>query len=152
MKSRCIEEKDFYFLSSELREADKNEIEKVTHSANHLNAIYLSYRYADICKVIVDKDNQPIFVYGVDNDGRIWALGTKKIEKNKVNFLKIVKKDFELLKKRYNVLYNYVDSDNTSHVEFIKHFGFELDKSNKQKHSGVDFYYFSIDNKKLQEN
>lgn len=140
---RETKDSDLFYLSDKLREADKEEIRVVTNKTNYFDALFESYIHSDYCNVILGKNDLPIFIFGVNNDGLIWALGTDDIKSEKKHFIKVAKKEFNKIIKKYRKLYNFIYKKNKDHIEFIEYLGFKVEK-NKDEYE--DFYYFHIVN------
>ena len=74
---------DIKYLAPRLRYEDKREILANSGLAPY-EALYFSYRYADISFTIVNKQNEPVAIFGINdagnNVGAIWLLATDKLK------------------------------------------------------------------------
>lgn len=145
-KTRSALDKDLSYLSYNLREADKDEIKSVLGSESYYDALFMSYKHSDFCNVILGEKDLPIFIYGMDEDGTIWALGTNEVTKNKFKFVKTIKECFVEITLKYDKVFNYIDERNELHIRFLKTLGFKLDKKKviKRKYDNTNAIYFSF--------
>lgn len=78
-------------------------------------------------------DGKVVCIFGVyqlsilDDAGVPWLLGSDLVKKASYTFLRVNKVYVEEIKKRYNVLENYVDCRNKEAITWLKWLGFKLE-------------------------
>lgn len=142
---RSVKDKDLVYLSRSLREADKREVEAYLGGNFYFDAIFESYKASDVCRVIVNENDIPLMIWGLNNDGKMWALGTDEIDKRKKTFLKTIKHYFLELIEWHNepiTLYNHVDERNKTHIDFLKYLGFTVTNMYEVRDRVRAYYFF----------
>jgi len=137
--------KDIKYLAPRLRYEDKREI--LAHCGlPPYEALYLSFKYSDISFTIVNTENEPVAIFGINdagnNVGAIWLLATDKLKDIQFSFLRENKKVIDFLNTKYKILWNFVDCRNSLHIKWLKWCGFKF--INKQNYGVLNkpFYEF----------
>ena len=133
--------KDIKYLAPRLRYEDKREI---LSSAGMLPyyAIYYSYLKSNVVFTIVNKQKEPVGIFGVTVNGAIWLLATDKLKDIQFSFLKEGKKVIDFLNSKYKILWNYVDSRNSLHIKWLKWCGFKF--INKKKYGVLNEPFYEV--------
>ena len=136
---------DIKYLAPRLRYEDKREI--LAHCGlPPYEALYLSFKYSDISFTIVNTENEPVAIFGINdagnNVGAIWLLATDKLKDIQFSFLRENKKVIDFLNTKYKILWNFVDCRNSLHIKWLKWCGFKF--INKQNYGVLNkpFYEF----------
>lgn len=112
-----------------------------------------------LCKSVFDKKGsawiayaeetrKPVAVFGhvwspISKGRVIWMVGTYHLFDYTVDFMRISKIILDHWLDKYEVLYNYIDLRNTTHIEWLTRFGFTLPAGmTVEMHDGVPFQYF----------
>ena len=136
---------DIKYLAPRLRYEDKREILANSGLAPY-EALYFSYRYADISFTIVNKQNEPVAIFGINdagnNVGAIWLLATDKLKDIQYSFLRENKKVIDFLNTKYKILWNFVDCRNSLHIKWLKWCGFKF--INKQKRGVLNKPFYEV--------
>jgi hypothetical protein len=141
---RVTEEKDILDLVKNIRKPDYEEVKTITNSENILDSIMDGWKKASYSKTFLVND-KVAGVYGVvaslDNKqaGSPYLLCTNELYKIKKTFIKNCKDRVEEMLFKFPILFNYIDSRNVVHLQWIKYCGFKLvhDKTiNKIKFHG----------------
>ena len=144
-KQRDAKDSDLTYLSNNLRKADRNEVISCLNGEYYYDALFISYEKSNICKVILGDDDLPLFIYGVNKNGLIWALGTDKINNDKKKFVKTIKQYFIHIKKNNDILFNYIDERNAEHINFLNYLGFTILKDKYvERLDGTKALYFEL--------
>jgi len=114
---------DIDFLAPRLRQEDKREILANSGSTPY-NALLRGYVASELCFTIVDKENVPVGMFGVNKVGAIWLLATNDIYRIRFSFLRESRQVVELLNQKYPRLWNFVDCRNKLHIRWLKWCGF----------------------------
>lgn len=114
-----------------LREADLLEIKASGYNARQ--SLDRGLRCSYPC-LAVEVDGRCCGMFGVVADGRyrgagnIWFLGTDRILKVKMQFLRESRKWLDEITKDYRSVSNYIHQDNTLHIKWLKWLGFSFFK------------------------
>lgn len=77
-------------------------------------------------------DGKPAFIFGVadcpnhEKVGIPWMMGTPALDKCAKEFIKINPKYINYMRKRYNILINFVDVRNKRAIRWLEWLGFEM--------------------------
>jgi hypothetical protein len=118
-------------LDDGLRPADLLEIEQAGYTPRR--SLEQGFRCSLPC-LSVEVEDRCCGMFGVVSDGRyeragnIWFLGTPRIEKVKVQFLRESEKWLEEITRNYRSVSNYIHQDNTLHIKWLKWLGFSFFK------------------------
>ena len=124
---RPTEPHDIPYLARNLRRGDLEEI-KAGRNQDPETAIRASAEASEEVYTAV-ADEGPIAIFGVaktpgkPDNGCIWMLGTDAVPNHRRALSIISEEVFERWHKRYPVLWNYVDSRNVVHINWLKHVG-----------------------------
>ena len=136
---------DYYILLHQMREPDRLEVQIL--SGNVEKAVRMTLALAD--KVWTGTiDDEVVCVFGVNprsiltNEGCPWLLGTKKLDKYPVTFMRHARPYLERMKARYPRLSNLVDVRNSRSVRWLKLLGFNMHQP--VAINGGQFYPFSL--------
>lgn len=113
------------YVSSNLRDADRLELSVASTNNksdkdNLQHCVDISYK----CRTLLYK-GEPFFIYGITNDGFVWAMGTDRILECKKEFYKVSLGEVDWLHEDFEVIGNYVHSENSLHINWLKRIGFE---------------------------
>ena len=120
---RISKHEDVEFLAHKLRYADIREI-LANSGSNPYQALLKGYVQSEICFTIVDKENVPVGMFGVNKVGAIWLLATDDIYRIRFSFLRESRQVVKLLNQKYPRLWNFVDCRNKLHIRWLKWCGF----------------------------
>ena len=118
-------------LDDGLRPADLLEIESSGYSPRQ--SLERGLRCSLPC-LAVEVDGKCCGMFGVVADtryelaGNIWFLGTDRIQKVKIQFLRESERWLEEITKNYRSVSNYIHQDNTLHIKWLKWLGFSFFK------------------------
>ena len=138
---RLSTHEDCHYLADRLRYEDKREILANSGSTPY-NALLRGYVASELCFTIVDKENVPVGMFGVNKVGAIWLLATDDIYRIRFSFLRESKKVVQFLNTKYNPLWNYVDCRNTLHIKWLKWCGFVFLRKINYGVLNLPFYEF----------
>lgn len=156
--------RDFDFLKDvydvqwlEIREQDIKELKDSTGSSP-VESLTNIINYGDYIKVITDEYDRILAVFGVvdmeeydnKNVGNIFFLATDEIEeKYPIEFLRVSKREVDRMLEYYDVLFNYVSSENHISIRWLQWLGFKvyMDKDVIFKNPDVPFYFFRLERK-----
>lgn len=143
VRTACLE--DAYYIASNLRNADRQEIEACYgERGKELYALQRGIEESEICLTISEPQGTPAALLGVvcpsNNWGRVWLLGTNGIEAWSLRFLRHTKEWLERLNFIYPVLYNAVDTRNTLHVKWLKWCGFQFMNTYQKNNTTFQFF------------
>ena len=136
---------DIKYLAPRLRFEDKREI-LANSGLFPYEALHLSYKFSAISFTIVNPQNEPVAIFGINdvgnNVGAIWLLATDKLKDIQYTFLRENKKVIDFLNTKYKILWNFVDCRNSLHIRWLKWCGFKF--INKQNYGVLNkpFYEF----------
>jgi len=116
---------DIDYLAPRLRYEDKREILDSV-GQNPYQALRDGFNNSQICLTIVDDKDIPVGMFGVGSEGNIWLLASPEIKRIRFSFLRESKKVVNLLNKKYQILWNYVDCRNNLHLRWLKWCGFSF--------------------------
>lgn len=147
--------KDVYdVLYMELRESDIKELKDSTGNSPKESLSFI-INNTDILRVFEDPYGRIVGVYGIadiETDtqiaGNIFMLGTDDLEKYyPIEFLRISKREIESFMEDYDVLFNYVSSENKVSINWLKWLGFKVyeDKEVYFENHRVPFYLFKLE-------
>lgn len=137
---------DVLALETNLRLDDINEV--TATGSNPHRSLLLGLLYSDICNSVV-VNNEVIGMFGVCGRGlpaglaTIWCLGSPEIERYPIAFIKIGRDFFNNCLKKYNRVFNFVDTRNVKHLDWLKHIGVTF--KDKVRINEVDFIQFIKD-------
>lgn len=132
-----------------LRDEDKRELkslEDATPGKTLVNSVFNERGKAWIA--YAEKTRKPVAVFGyhwlLTLKGRvIWMVGTYHLYQYKEDFLRISKIILDHWLDRAEVLHNYIDLRNTTHIQWLEMLGFKLPAGMTcTMHDGVPFQYF----------
>jgi hypothetical protein len=117
-----------------LRSADKAELEAVTGLNSCLSTLLygVSFGKAWAMKEDFGELELPFALFGVlpfeKTVGIPWMVATDDLIKHKKFFVKTSREYIPKMQALYpGGLFNYIDARNKIHIDYIKHFGFEID-------------------------
>lgn len=125
---RAASLKDAAKIAPLLRDADKNEIAAIS-GLSPLDALEYSISHSDEAFYVTRPDGYPLAVFGVATDqdvGIPWMLGTDELKRYGVSLVKAGRKWVEKWVREYDLLYNYVDARNTTHINWLTKLGFDV--------------------------
>lgn len=127
-----------------LREADKQEI--LIKKTTIKEALKKGYRNSYDCRCLV-LHSKIIGVFGVTEQGVIWFLGADEMNEHSFYFVRKGKEVINEWLKTHSLLFNVVDSRNTTHIKWLKVIGAEVNQDSYFLINGVKFYFFTITRK-----
>lgn len=133
-----------------LREADKNEIAASTGSSP-VDAMMYSIMGSKEAFVACLPDGTPVALFGIGDDGVgygvPWMVGTDDMIRFSKSLVKDARKWVDKKTTEYPMLYNYVDSRNTVHINWLRRIGFTVSEIPEYfAVSDVPFYLFTRSN------
>ena len=152
-KERKSEYSDVLELIDNLREEDVRELELL--NTNPETALINSFFHSEYCFTVLYKD-KPIAIFGAgrkvfnntgDKIASIWFLGSKDIERHKIEFLRKSKKYLKFFQSKFDILENYVDKRNIKYIKWLKWLGFKFDKTINVSGGSLEHFYLKKENK-----
>lgn len=119
-------------IADNMRSQDRVEIER-SSGKDHKATLKTSVKNSDEVFVVL-VDGEPFGVFGIyvscsmGAEGAIWYIGTDRIHDVYRQFLKASKRYVVERMNTFNVLYNYVDVDNTVSYRWLKWLGFKFEE------------------------
>jgi len=130
-------------LAPNLALADTREV--AIFGQNPEQALTIGYISSVYCKSIIDSYSNVVAMYGVvrvdEIVGRIWMLGSTKLQKVSRPFLRENKVEIDRINKIFPHLCNVIDSRNDVHIRWVKWCGFKI--IGETMINGYKFYEFS---------
>jgi hypothetical protein len=139
-------------LGQNLRLEDKREVVAKTGEINYKDVISNGWLKSDYSRTVL-VNGQVAFVWGVCSSpedpkiGSPYMLSTPLIEQIPITIGRRCKPRIEEMIDKYSILFNYIDSRNKLHLNFIKHCGFEI--INDKVFNDVKFYGFFKSKEKI---
>lgn len=133
---------DALYLSTRLRECDVIELQ-LSHG-NPPEAVISSLDNSPESIVALD-EGVPVAIGGCGEStgmGVPWLLAAPGIYRHRKSLIKDVRPHIERWASKYPVLFNYVHSENTTSIAWLKHLGFTLGTITPVGASGAPFYPF----------
>ena len=117
-------------LGPRLREADKKEL-KASCGLGPVTALTLSLKGSVNAYVLADKTDTAVLMFGVvaspqDSVGVPWMLGSNGIYKHTRKLTTECKMWLEFIHKDYDLLFNYVHSENPKAIRWLQWMGFTM--------------------------
>ena len=139
---RATQLHDVCELAPNLRSEDKREVETLGKTPEQ--SLLTGYLLGRVCRSIINNYGQVVGMYGVvpaDNKtGLVWMLGSDKLKKIKIPFLKESRTEVEKMNTLLPHLWNIIDSRNELHLKWIKWCGFKI--IGERMVNNVKFYEF----------
>ena len=139
---RATQLHDICELAPNLRSEDKREVNTLGKTSEQ--ALLSGYLFGKVCRSIINNYGQVVGMYGVvpadDKTGLVWMLGSDKLKKIKIPFLKESRTEVEGMNTLFPHLWNIIDSRNEMHLKWIKWCGFKI--IGERMVNNVKFYEF----------
>jgi len=139
---RATQLHDVCELAPNLRSEDKREVNTLGKTSEQ--SLLSGYLFGRVCRSIIDKNGQVAGMYGVvpvdEKTGLVWMLGSNKLKKIKIAFLKESRTEVEGMNTLFPHLWNIIDSRNEMHLKWIKWCGFKI--IGERMVNNVKFYEF----------
>jgi len=139
---RATQLHDICELAPNLRSEDKREVNTLGKTSEQ--ALLSGYLFGKVCRSIINNYGQVVGMYGVvpadDKTGLVWMLGSDKLKKIKIPFLKESRTEVEKMNILLPHLWNIIDSRNELHLKWIKWCGFKI--IGERMVNNVKFYEF----------
>ena len=139
---RATQLHDICELAPNLRSEDKREVNTLGKTSEQ--SLLTGYLFGRVCRSIINNYGQVVGMYGVvpaDNKtGLVWMLGSDKLKKIKIPFLKESRTEVEGMNTLFPHLWNIIDSRNEMHLKWIKWCGFKI--IGERMVNNVKFYEF----------
>jgi len=139
---RATQLHDVCELAPNLRSEDKREVNTLGKTSEQ--SLLSGYLFGRVCRSIIDKNGQVAGMYGVvpvdEKTGLVWMLGSNKLKKIKIAFLKESRTEVEGMNTLFPHLWNIIDSRNEMHLKWIKWCGFKI--IGERMINNVKFYEF----------
>ena len=139
---RATQLHDVCELAPNLRSEDKREVNTLGKTSEQ--ALLSGYLLGRVCRSIINNYGQVVGMYGVvpadDKTGLVWMLGSDKLKKIKIPFLKESRTEVEKMNILLPHLWNIIDSRNELHLKWIKWCGFKI--IGERMVNNVKFYEF----------
>ena len=135
------------YILNHLRLEDKQEL-----IAKYGRRKYKKKAFADIKKfnfdIGIDKTTLKPFIMGgcnvVDKNnsdiGIVWLLSTNLVYKNGISLLKVIKKEFEIIDKKYFITCNYIYEKNFTAKKWLERLGYKF-VTTKECQTGFEYFY-----------
>lgn len=97
-------------------------------------------------------NGKPVCIFGVTPQdgpykvGIIWLLATDDFHMHTKKFARDCKRVFTEVIRGYGYLFNYIHSENTKSIEWLKWLGFEILDGRPLGHKGATFHKFEMKN------
>jgi hypothetical protein len=131
---RAASPDDAVIIAPLLREADKNEIDAMT-GWTPVDGLRVSIENSDEAWFVTRPDGSPILVAGVGDDmlgvGIPWMLGTPLVTQYGKSVVKLGREWVQRWTDKYNYLWNFADSRNTVHLNWLSHIGFTVESDDQ---------------------
>lgn len=120
---------DVHWLQGRLRDADMAEL--MAQSADPTAAlVHGFFRSHPKCQTVV-VDGEPAAMFGVvpgldPEVGAIWLLGSSKLLKSQLWFLRNCKRELNKIISGYELVHNVVHEDNEVHIRWLRWMGFSF--------------------------
>ena len=139
---RATQLHDVCELAPNLRSEDKREVNTLGKTSEQ--ALLSGYLFGRVCRSIINNYGQVVGMYGVvpadSKTGLVWMLGSDKLKKIKIPFLKESRTEVEKMNILLPHLWNIIDSRNELHLKWIKWCGFKI--IGERMVNNVKFYEF----------
>ena len=139
---RATQLHDVCELAPNLRSEDKREVNTLGKTSEQ--ALLSGYLFGKVCRSIINNYGQVVGMYGVvpadSKTGLVWMLGSDKLKKIKIPFLKESRTEVEKMNTLFPHLWNIIDSRNELHLKWIKWCGFKI--IGERMVNNVKFYEF----------
>lgn len=137
-------------FSIELREADKAEL-KALYGLDPRPALGLActLSHPESLRTVATDEGQLVAIFGSaihpqdSRVGCVWMVGSDLITKHSKEFLKITPDLVKTASEPYEIVYNYIDMRNTTHLRWLKYAGFTFGHTSQTvSHDGSPFQFF----------
>ena len=139
---RATQLHDVCELAPNLRSEDKREVNTLGKTPEQ--SLLTGYLLGRVCRSIINNYGQVVGMYGVvpadSKTGLVWMLGSDKLKKIKIPFLKESRTEVEGMNTLFPHLWNIIDSRNEMHLKWIKWCGFKI--IGERMVNNVKFYEF----------
>ena len=139
---RATQLHDVCELAPNLRSEDKREVNTLGKTSEQ--SLLSGYLFGRVCRSIINNYGQVVGMYGVvpadKKTGLVWMLGSDKLKKIKIPFLKESRTEVEKMNTLFPHLWNIIDSRNEMHLKWIKWCGFKI--IGERMVNNVKFYEF----------
>ena len=139
---RATQLHDVCELAPNLRSEDKREVNTLGKTSEQ--SLLTGYLFGKVCRSIINNYGQVVGMYGVvpadSKTGLVWMLGSDKLKKIKIPFLKESRTEVEGMNTLFPHLWNIIDSRNEMHLKWIKWCGFKI--IGERMVNNVKFYEF----------
>ena len=148
---RSSVEADVEYLKDKLRDSDVQEVWK-SHNHTPEQALRVSLEKSTLSFTIENND-RVVGMFGVTPEtllgdkGIVWFLGSNDIENIKMRFLRNCKSFVNIMLNHYGLLYNFVDTCNTSSIAWLKFLGAKFGETVEYGVEKQPFMYFSFEAK-----
>lgn len=142
-------DEDIQFLIDEIREPDKIELEAAAGSP-YYQVIRDGYKQNAHHSWTGHANNNVVAVFGIkrltalSDVGVPWLISTNLVPKYRGVFMRYSKQIFDLVKRDYNYLCNYVDKRNIVAIRWLKWLGFTIQEPEPYGVNGELFCRFEL--------
>lgn len=127
-KARPAHQDDIEAIAVSMRPADRREI-KLLSGQEPKQALTECFEKSDVCRTLLYQDT-PLIMYGTsrfdDETGIVWGLGSDEIDKHTMPFLRVSRAEVELLQGDYDLIFNFVHTENTLHLKWVEFVDFDV--------------------------
>ena len=142
LERRDVNEEYIKFISKNMRVDDQIECQ-LSASLEPEDAVRASLEMSEESGVLYDTEfDEPVIIFGLCAGGVIWALGTEGIKRKKLAFIKISRRILDEWNEIYPKLFNCVYSENTVHINWLKHSGCDILEAIELGPFNATFYRF----------
>jgi hypothetical protein len=120
-------------IAENMRKSDRDEI-MASHRRQPINALALGYAGSTLC-FTVEYKGEPCAMFGtvpeslLSNKANVWLLASNKFCKCHKKLAKYSKTFINFLLSHYSELGNFVDMRNKASINWLKHYGAEIEEA-----------------------
>jgi hypothetical protein len=128
------------YIAPRLRQEDKDEIAAAS-DRTPMEVLSEAVTFPSTQVIEIAATGEPIALFGCDESGVIWMLGTYKTITYQKRILRGAKQFIAECLKTLPKVHNFIFSENIRHVRWIAHLGFQVGPRVELR-NGHFFYYF----------
>lgn len=140
-------------LAPNLRQADLDELSAL-RTDDPLFALIAPFtdQNAQTYSIVGDQ-NEVVGIFGVNEFGAVWMLSSDLLyERYKKEFIRQAKHWIDVLHAPHEFIYNYVDQRNTVSINWLRHCGFTVSKTNQPYGLNDEPFHLLYKSKELSKN
>lgn len=143
-------EEDVEYLIEHVRPEDMAEIDALDGSTVRSSLEEIPDLFN--CSQVWEVEGKPVAIFGITpmngpmSAGVIWLLATTEFHKYTTKFARHCREVFEQMINGYSYVFNYIHTENTISIEWLKWLGFEVNIGQPIGHKGAIFHKFELKN------